>query len=342
MILTACSLRGQAFSIQISMDSSLQNYRYAVLSFQQGFGLVVRDTARLGTDGARFTGLLEEPVLATLKLYRDSTYTNPWFCIFGFYDDSVSLHCSPGRRILVQGSATQEAILTHSENVRVNEALRKTGAGVSLRTLEDVFITSHPASPYSLLLFKKYAQQIRDDSLLAARFKQLSTSLRQGPTGRWVEQQRLLLKQQDRGQRAPDFSLPDAQGRMVSLSDFRGKYVLLEFWSTTCRPCLEEIPQLAILKLALKDRNFEIVSVSLDTKAYKSNWLRMIDTRKMHWVHLGDGKGFANKAAVLYGIKGIPQNFLLDPNGTILSTNLSGKAMKDIIVGVVEASAKRQ
>ena len=125
------------------------------------------------------------------------------------------------------------------------------------------------------------------------------------------------------GSIAPDFSQPDTAGVAVALSGFTGKYVLLDFWASWCSPCRAENPNLVKAYEKYKDCNFTIVSVSMDDN--KASWLKAVRNDHLPWVQLSDLKGAANEAVKLYGIKTIPANFLIDPRGKILASNLRGE-----------------
>jgi peroxiredoxin len=127
------------------------------------------------------------------------------------------------------------------------------------------------------------------------------------------------------GSPAIDFTQTDTAGNNVSLSQFRGKYVLLDFWASWCRPCRMENPNVVAAYNTFKDKNFTIVSVSLDEK--RESWLNAINADRLSWTHVSDLKYWSNDAARQYNVQSIPQNFLIDPNGVIIAKNLRGEAL---------------
>ncbi|MFY0252767.1 redoxin domain-containing protein [Chitinophaga sp. 30R24] len=128
------------------------------------------------------------------------------------------------------------------------------------------------------------------------------------------------------GQIAPDFTLPDPSGKMISLSSFRGKYVLVDFWASWCRPCRQENPNVVKAYQQFKDKNFTILGVSLDKT--KDQWQEAIKADGLTWNHVSDLKFWDSAVVPLFGINAIPTNFLLDPQGKIIATNLRGEALE--------------
>lgn len=136
------------------------------------------------------------------------------------------------------------------------------------------------------------------------------------------------------GAMAPLFQLKDTNGVQVNLSDYRGKYVLLEFWASWCGGCRFEAPFLKMAYSKYKKSGFEILSVSLDEEGLRYSgrkaWLKAISEDGTGlWKHVSDLKGFKSPVAVLYDLYSIPQNYLIDPSGKIISGNLRGADLQD-------------
>jgi peroxiredoxin len=157
----------------------------------------------------------------------------------------------------------------------------------------------------------------------------LSNTIKQSPSGKMFAERLPKLKAVAIGAIAPVFDEPDTSGKKIDLSSFRGKYVLIDFWASWCGPCRHENPNVVKAYNRYKNQNFTIVGVSLDRPGNKDKWLKAIHMDGLTWTQLSDLKFWDNKAAVLYGVRGIPQNFLLDPDGKIIAKNLRGEDLED-------------
>lgn len=124
------------------------------------------------------------------------------------------------------------------------------------------------------------------------------------------------------GYPAINFAQADPNGKMVNLTDFKGKYVLVDFWASWCGPCRAENPNVVNAYNKYKDKGFTVLGVSFDQN--KDAWIKAIATDNLTWSQISDLKGWANEAGKLYGISSIPQNLLLDKEGKIVAKNLRG------------------
>ncbi|WP_255155887.1 TlpA disulfide reductase family protein [Ferruginibacter sp. HRS2-29] len=132
------------------------------------------------------------------------------------------------------------------------------------------------------------------------------------------------------GMKARDFTQPDVNGRPVNLADFRGKYLLVDFWASWCSPCRAENPNLIDAYNKYRDKNFTILSISIDSRKDRQKWINAINTDKLPWAQVSDLQE-KNQAAALYGITTIPANILLDPDGKIIAKDVKGKELQDTL-----------
>lgn len=132
----------------------------------------------------------------------------------------------------------------------------------------------------------------------------------------------------------PDFEKQDIKGGTLSVSMFRGKVLLLDFWATWCGPCVREMPTLVELYRKYHPKGFEIIGISLDSN--KDSLVTFIDKQKITWPQYFDGQGWKNELSGRYGINSIPATFLLDPEGRILSIGLRGEELVSAIKEAVD------
>ncbi len=155
-----------------------------------------------------------------------------------------------------------------------------------------------------------------------AMYNALGDKVKKGKFGKLAMEKIAMMKGTTIGFPAIDFTQADVNGKKVSLSSYKGKYVLVDFWASWCGPCRRENPAVVAAYTKYKDKGFDILGVSMDDN--KDKWLAAIEKDKLTWTHVSDLKGWGNAAGKLYGVQSIPFNLLLDKEGKILAKGLRG------------------
>jgi peroxiredoxin len=189
------------------------------------------------------------------------------------------------------------------------------------------YLKENPSSPIAMFVLKQYAGYDINADDVEPVFLSLPEQLRASPAGKDMAEKLETAKKTGVGKMAMDFTQNDTLGNPVSLSSFRGKYVLIDFWASWCGPCRQENPNVVKAFNAYNSKGFTVLGVSLDQPTAKDKWMKAIHDDKLTWTQVSDLKYWKNDVAVQYGIQAIPQNYLIDPQGKIVGKNLRGEAL---------------
>lgn len=207
----------------------------------------------------------------------------------------------------------------------------------AIKNLKLDYIQLNPNSLYApMLLDEMVSQKAITPSVALKEINNLSPKVAASTVGKRVIQKIQSLKQTDIGGNAPSFSAPTPEGDILSLEDALGKYTIIDFWASWCRPCRMENPNVVRVYEEYHDKGLNIISVSLDRKGQKDRWIKAIEDDKMDWYHVSNLEFWNDPIAKQYGVRSIPATFLLDENGTIIDKNLRGAALGNRIASLLK------
>lgn len=221
----------------------------------------------------------------------------------------------------------KEALITGSELNDLSRELSKATKGKSRKERMETeirFVEEHPNSILSANMLSIYSSTW-GKTKTKKLYESFSIENKKSKYGENIARYIQLNKELKIGDSYEDFAMSDIHGLKIQLSDLKADYTLLEFWSSNCGPCRKENSNLVKTYDSYKDKGFEIFSVSLDSD--KESWLKAVKKDKLPWINVSDLKGDNSKAALIYDISGIPDNFLIDKNGIIINRNLRGEKL---------------
>lgn len=196
------------------------------------------------------------------------------------------------------------------------------------------YVREHPDSYFSVVAISESVSSKFNVDEIEPLFLSINEKYRETYSGKAFAQRIEAARTIGIGKKAPDFTQNDPDGNPVSLSDFSGKYLLLDFWASWCGPCRQENPNLVKAYAAYKDKGFEILGVSLDNQDGKEAWLNAIKKDGLTWTQVSDLNSWNNEVARSYGVRAVPQSYLIDPQGIIVAQDLRGEALDEKLVEI--------
>ncbi len=352
-LLSAC----QSNSDEYNIEGEISNFQDSVLYLgKQVSGIPVFDTIAVNNGSFNISGKVEQPTFAQI-LTADHSAGFPVILepgnisITGNADSmamgKISVSGTPNNKALqeymdiqkpfmpqirqLQGKYMQASSTKNQDAMdSVRNVMDSLGAVIDQKT--DDFISGHPKSIVSAIALQSVMMRLDDDKLQSL-YSGLDTSVQNSVYGSRIGAKISSSQKTKVGATAPDFTLKTPEGKSVSLSSFKGKYVLVDFWASWCGPCRAENPNVVATYKKYKDKDFTILGVSLDSD--KEDWTKAIKDDGLLWTQVSDLKKWNSAAAKLYGIQAIPANFLIGPSGKIIAKNLRGDDLKNKLAEVL-------
>ncbi len=253
---------------------------------------------------------------------------------FGEYFNEVISSSKEKQKLQQEGMAAMRSGESETIEVIKNEmeAIDKSSTRKRLALIDE-----HPDAMVSTIILN----DLIGTGMLTAdeandAFDSLSTKLKESAKGKEISEviakmkaQEIASKLASIGNAAPEFSAPTPEGDELALKDVLGKYTIVDFWASWCRPCRQENPNVVKLYNKYHDKGLNIISVSLDRPEEKDRWLQAIENDKMDWYHVSNLKYWQDPIVRQYGITAIPATYLLDEKGIIIDKNLRGDALAE-------------
>ncbi|MCU0351493.1 MAG: AhpC/TSA family protein, partial [Flavobacterium sp.] len=317
----------RSFFYELSLTRSKDEKTTKLYVAYEIAGIKFKDSLDLEKKQLTIKKILTQPVAATI--YTNSNKIEPLSLILANNNISVAL---TDHSISISKSKLQDDFLYLTANDRIRPgyfplygelSAKNDTAGLNKLSVifdslknDDVkksfaYFKANKNSLLSLYSFSRFAAFFADYSKVEKDFFLLTTWAKSSPDGKSIAAKIAGAKSAQINTQAKKFVQQSSTGQQIRLEAFEGKYVLLDFWASWCAPCRKEHPNLIKIYELFKNKNFEIISISLDSE--NDHWLNAITKDKLTWTQISDLKGQQNDIAVQYGVQSVPANFLINP-----------------------------
>lgn len=358
--ISAYSQQEKPFALTGSIKGNYEPVQKVYLSYRAN-GATVIDSSILKDGKYNFTGKVVEPVRAQL-LARPSSVQDmsTWRAR---RKDVASLIVSPDKieatsvdsfsNITIKGSAANDELAKIEKEMKVinqkGEELNKQymdfdkakdeagknkimaefkNLDVESKNIYRKYLQTNTSSSIAMIVINQYAGYDINSDEVDPLFAVLPASVKNYPSYKEFGDRLAVARKIGVGKPAMDFTQNDTLGKPVSLSSFKGKYVLVDFWASWCGPCRRENPNVVTAFNKYKDKGFTVLGVSLDQPNAQARWIKAIHEDALTWTHVSDLKYWNNEAAQLYGVRAIPFNLLVDKEGKIIAKNIRGEELQ--------------
>ncbi len=356
---TAFAQTGKPFTIKGSLKNFATPVEKVFLSYRAA-GVTVSDSVEPKNGEYTFKGTVVEPVRAQLVARPLSTPGNPRTTsrrdvayIFISPADIRAVSTDSFVNISITGSAAQDeyakiekdmkpfndrAEELNKQYMEFDKAKDEAGKNKIMSQYKSLdkeskevyarYLKANPSSPIAMYAINQYAGFDINADEVDPIFNALPASVKNLPSYKDLSARLVVARKIGIGKQAIDFTQNDTLGNPVSLSSFKGKYVLVDFWASWCGPCRRENPNVVTAFSKYKDKGFTVLGVSLDQPGAQARWIKAIHDDSLTWTHVSDLKYWENEAAKLYGVRAIPFNLLLDKEGKIVAKNIRGEDLQ--------------